>query len=363
MIRRLPGLAAAALMVALLPASADARYSAKKAIWGPAYVNGVSQFPRYKDLGVGVYEDRIRWDAVAPTRPSHPRDPNDPAYRWPAETTQAVTEAGQNGIKVALMLIGAPGWANGGHTWQWAPKRERDYADFAYAASRRYPGVKLWMIWGEPSSRTNFRPLLPSRPGGPLTRAQAAAPRRYARLLEAAYQSLKQASRVNQVIGGMTYTTGSISTWQWVAYMRLPNGQPPHLDMYGHNPFSFRHPDFRLGPSCCDSADFSDLVRLGGAIDNNLRRGPRRRIPLFLSEFTLPTGPDREFNFWLDRETQAAWIRDVLKIVRRSTRIRALGWIHLQDEPPRPDGGPRIRGGLLNYRGEPKPGYAAFKDG
>jgi hypothetical protein len=362
-IRRLLPATLAVLALGLSPACGQARYSPKKAIWEPAYLNGVSQFPRYSDLGIGIFQAPVYWNDVAPTRPAHPRDPGDPAYLWPEAVTRAVGEARQYGIRVALMLIGAPKWTNGGRPWGWSPRNARDYADFAYAASRRYPSVRLWMIWGEPSRGPNWLPLTPAQPGRRLSSAQAAAPRRYARLLDAAYGSLKQAGHANQVIGGMTYTTGDISSWQWIANMRLPNGRPPRLDLYGHNPFSFRHPDLRNPPSCCDQVDFSDLGRFASAVDRNLSRGRRRHIPFFLSEFTLPTDVDRDFNFHVDPQTQANWIRDILKVVRRSARIRAFGWVNFQDDPPSPDGSPVRTTGLLDYQGNPKPGYFAFKSG
>jgi hypothetical protein len=211
------------------------------------------------------------------------------------------------------------------------------------------------MIWGEPSRGNNFQPF------------DATAPRRYARMLDLAYVALKQARSSNRVVGGMTYTTGDISTWRWIAGMRLPNGRPPRMDMYGHNPFTWRTPDLRAPPSCCAMADFNDLGRLGPAVDRNLsprlRNGRRRAIPLFLSEFTIPTDVDREFGFHVDRNTQAGWIRYILQVVRRSSRIQGFGWIHLQDEAPRADGQPVSSGGLLDYRGSPKPGYFAFKAG
>ncbi len=86
-------------------------------------------------------------------------------------------------------------------------------------------------------------------------------------------------------------------------------------------------------------------------------------MPLFLSEFTLPTDVDSEFNFHVSPDTQAAWIRDAWRQVRRSSRIRAFGWIHFFDEAPTTDGSLVSHGGLLDYRGVPKPGYYAFKSG
>ena len=49
--------------------------------------------------------------------------------------------------------------------------------------------------------------------------------------------------------------------------MRLPNGKPPSLDMYGHNPFSYRAPNLSNPPSRENSIDFSDLGRLANLVD------------------------------------------------------------------------------------------------
>jgi len=357
--RQIPG-----FLLGLAAAPAQARYSSKKAIWGPAYVNGVSQFPRYRYLGVGIFEAQLRWENIAPTKPAHPRDPRDPAYQWSPEIDRAVAEAGQYRMRVALMLIGAPPWANGGRDSSWAPRRERDYADFAYAASRHYRSAHLWMIWGEPSGPKNFKPITPAPPGATrLTAAQASAPRRYARLLDAAYGSLKRASSKNRVIGGMTFSTGEISAWQWIAYMRLPNGRPPRLDLYGHNPITWRAPNLHAPRSCCGLSDYGDLLRLGRTVDRNLRRRGQPSIQLFLSEFFIPTAPDSELNVWVDPPVQADWIRAALRGVRASKRIAAFGWIHLYDDPPSPNGERVSHSGLLLSDGTPKLGYDAFSAG
>jgi glutathione S-transferase len=354
----------AVLLLGVAAGPAQARFGAKKSIWGPGIVNGASRFPIYRDLGVGIYQQSVNWADVAPTRPAHPRNPNDRAYHWPADLVQAVSEARRSGMRVSLLLIRSPRWANGGRPSNWAP-RESAFADFAYAASRRFPSVHLWMVWGEPSRSFNWKPLRgsPADDGTTLTPAQAAAPRRYARLLDKAYAALKAASRRNVVIGGNTYTTGDITTWRWIRYMRLPNGRPPRLDLYGHNPFSFREPNFRNPPGCCGIADFSDLPRLHRAVDRNLGRRGHRSIPLFLSEFFIPTDVDVELNFHVDPPVQAQWISDALRLVRGHSWLAAFGWIHLYDDPPRSDGGLVSHSGLLYSDGQPKPGYAAFRDG
>ena len=94
------------------------------------------------------------------------------------------------------------------------------------------------MIWGEPTRRFNFKPLIPETRDRPLTRRMKKAPHHYARILDAAYGALKRRSRRNIVIGGNSFTTGDVSPLNWIRNLRLPNGKPPRLDLYGHNPFS-----------------------------------------------------------------------------------------------------------------------------
>ena len=350
-------LASLVLALSALGGSAQARQSPKKAIWGPALEGGVSQFPLYRELGAGIYQAALRWDDIAPRRPANPRNPRDRVYAWPSDVDYAVSEARRYGMKVSLMIWGAPGWSNGNRPRNYSPRRPRDFADFAVAAARRYRAVNLWQIWGEPSRAPNWRPLTRARPGRRLTRRQASAPRRYARMLDAAYAGLKGVRRANRVIGGMTFTTGDIFTRQWIENMRLPNGKPPRMDMYGHNPFSFRMPDLRQKPQRPGWVDMSDLDGLMVLVDRNLKRSRGQRIPLYLSEFTIPTGPDTEFAFSVSPDTQASWIRSALRIVRRSRRIYTLGWVHIKDIPG------HSSGGLLYSSGERKPGFYAFQAG
>jgi hypothetical protein len=334
-----------------------AHSSPLKAMWGPAIHDGVSLFPTYRDLGVRIYEDDLHWDTTAPRRPSNPLDPNDPAYVWPAEVTRAVSEATRYHIQVALEIVGAPEWANGGKPWNWAPENPQDYADFAIAAARRYPSVHLWMIWGEPTRAHNFEPLTPAPRFARLNAAQQRAPHLYARILDAAYGALKSVSPSNVVIGGMTFTTGDISTQQWIENMRLPDGRPPRLDMYGHNPFSFREPNLSNPPAAEQWIDFSDLPILARLVDHYLGRPGNRHPKLFISEWTIPTGIDDEFDFYVDPSVQAKWITAGLRIASDWPRIYAVGWINLYDNPP------ETFGGLLRSNGTKKPGYFAWKAG
>ncbi len=349
----------AVFLALIASAPAYAEYSPKKAIWGPVTVNGQSQFPLYNAMGVGIYEEHLGWSEVAPNPPSDPTNPNDPAYQWPADVTYAISQAAQYHMRVVLQVAGSPAWANGGQAPNYPPNSAGDLAAFLIAAARRYPSVHLWMIWGEPDRKPNFAIDYRVNPNAQrLAPYQARAPRVYAELLDAGYGALKRVSKRNLVIGGNTYTVADIPTGLWIKYMRLPNGRRPRLDMYGHNPFTYRAPNLANPPSPDHMTDFSDLGRLSKLVNRYL--APRQRqIKLFLSEWAIATCPtDSEFNTYTTPAVQARWITDAWRIVNKSPWIYALGWIHVYDEPP---GG--SCSGLLFNNGTPKPGYSAFKNG
>jgi hypothetical protein len=330
-----------------------------KAFWGPLGINGKSAFPIYRDLGVSIFETDLSWADVAVRRPQHPLDPNDPAYRWPSDIQSAINQAAAHRMRILLQVIHTPRWANGGRVQTWAPTNPRDLANFLTAAARRYPSVHLWMIWGEPNRVGDFEPLTPAPRARKLTPKEAIAPHRYARMLDASYAALKRASAKNLVIGGNTFTWGDISPRDWIENLRLPNGRPPRMDMYGHNPFVMRAPNLANPQSPGGDFDFSDLARLERLVDRDL--APRgHHLKLFLSEWTIATSPgDIHFGFWVTPSLQAQWITNAARIVRGHSFIYDMAWINLADDPP----GVGSREGLLDQNGNPKPGYFAFKAG
>ena len=354
--RRLVALAVAGLaLAAAAPAHAEL-----KAICGPDTLPDVrSAWPIYHRLGVDVVERQRSWRDVAVSRPAKPRDPNDPAYHWPPALDAALREAGRRGIRIALLVKEVPSWANGGRARNQIPNRPIDYARFVAAASRRYPGVRHWMIWGEPSQPFNFQPLPKDSPVGP---------RLYAQILDAAYGALKSVSRRNIVIGGMTFTTGRVNPVDWLRWMKVPpppgshrsRGRRPRLDWYGHNPFSVRYPQLSKDPYQRGLRDMSDVDTLAGEVRRAYRH--KRRPPrLWLSEFTV--GSDQRswaFDFHVSRREQARWLGAAYRIARRKSYIAGLGWFTLQDEPDR-RGRPGMKVGLLDTAGRPKPSFAAYR--
>ena len=335
-----------ALLVAVaghcVPAAA-----AEKAIWGPITLpDGRSAMALYEELGVDTLQLSLNWSDVATRRPAAATDPGDPAYRWPAELAAAEAEAARRGLHLALLVANTPAWANGGRSPIWAPREPRDFAGFMTAAARRYRGVRRWMIWGEPNRADRFRPNRSEHPAGP---------RAYARLLDGAYAALKRESPANRVIGGMTWTSGTVRPTTFVRQLRLPNGRRPRLDWFGHNPFPFRFPDLDDKPIDAGIRDISDT----DTFSREVARAYGRRVPLWLSEFTVQS--DRgsaHFQTFVSRAAQARYITAAWKLADRlAGAVAGLGWLALLDEPPAPAS---ANFGLFTHALQRKPSAAAF---
>lgn len=323
-------------------------HRALKMIWGTVdLTNGRSAFPTYHKLGVQVFQIELNWAETAPTKPAQPTNPNDPSYQWPAELSQAISGAARYHIRVCILVIGAPEWASGTSFQYYTPANPNDFGNFLTAAARRYGSVHDWMIWGEPNRGYNFQPEPPNSP---------IAPRNYALLLNAGYHALKGVSRANVVIGGDNASYGDVEPSAFIRWMRLPNGKVPPLDYFGLNPYSNRFPALNQ-PECCEGGyDIDDLP----AVESQLRQTYHRRVPLWLSEYTVSSDQNNKaFDFHVSRAAQARWLTAAFKLVDNFSYVVGLGWFNLTDDPPSVPG--HLTTGLMTWKLQPKPAFYAYE--
>ena len=295
------------------------------------------------------------WSQVALTRPSNPTDPNDPAYAWPASLDLALRNARANGIEPVLYVNGFPGWSNGGRDHTWVPASPADYGNFMAAVVRRYPQVRRWIAFGEPSHFVNFQPQ-----GGRGRRA----PRLYAQLLDAAYGAMHAVRRDVVVIGGNVHPAGwndetTTAPDTFVRNMVLPNGRRPRMDLFGINPFTERPLNLAL-PHRAGRVDLNDLDWLIRQLD---RYWPRRRLQLFVEEFGWNT--EHRASGWLyvvSRRKQATRLARAFRLAARLGRINTMCWFQLYDAPPHREGGVWLNwtSGLRTWSGARKPSWTAF---
>jgi hypothetical protein len=320
-------------------ASRSIQYGVQDDAW-LAYGSGTldERLDRLEGLGVSVVRYTLRWDEIARTKPAKPRSHLDPAYRW------GVADAILQGLHArhigALVTIyGTPRWANGGRSPNWAPKSTSAIAGFAYAAAKRYPWVKRWLVWNEPNQRLHLRPTTPNV---------------YVKyVLNPAYAALKSATRGALVGGGVSAPRGSTGGVSPVAWIRGMAKAKARLDAYAHNPYALnpRHETpWSGGCSSCQTITMADLDRLLAEVSRAF--GPKR---IWLTEYGYQTNPpDRLLG--VSHELQATYLAAAALRAYRAPRVDMLIQFLVRDEPIEA----RWQSGLVGVNGVAKPAYRAF---
>jgi hypothetical protein len=284
-----PVLAAAALWAAG-PATAapGIQYGIQDDAWlldGPGILDHRLDF--VQNLGVTTVRFTIHWDTVAPTRPARALAANDPAYRWGG--IDAVFQGlHARGIEPLVTLYGAPGWANGHQKPNVAPRSSSTFANFAYAAAKRYPFVRKWTIWNEPNQQLALAKTSPSL--------------YVTRLLNPAYVALHRANSRVLVVGGVTAPRGNRGGYGPLAWVRGMAAAHAKLDAYAHNPYATRPAESPLRGACpyCDVISVANLGRLTKELNRDF--GAK---PIWLTEYGYQTNPpDRIFGVSPDRQAQ-----------------------------------------------------------
>lgn len=315
----------------------------------PERYGAANFFARVHALRASFVVVDASWSTVALSQPIAPADPSDPAYDWTA-LDAVYSIASQYGIQIVPIVYQTPPWANGGQGPNYPPTDPLQYAAFLTAMATRYPKIRQWIIWGEP------------------TRAPAWADQgcdgagEYAQLLDDAYVALKHVRSSNMVIGGNNQPTGfdnafSTTTPTWLKCMTLPNGTRPRLDMWGASTYTSRPINMALPPANRFTIDFDDLDTLVGMLD---RYYPKMRLKIFISESGTPT--DHANHDWLFSTTpadQAKRMRQMFAAAEKLGRVAAISNFLLDDQP----GADGWTTGLETPKGVKKPAYAVFRAG
>src|SRR6478672_1495775 len=77
------------------------------------------------DAHASVIHALVEWSAVAPTRPVHPLDGDDPAYHL-SDIDALVRTAQRYDLQVLLTITGTAAWANGERTPNYPPRHLSD---------------------------------------------------------------------------------------------------------------------------------------------------------------------------------------------------------------------------------------------
>jgi hypothetical protein len=329
--------ACALLLAAPSGASPGAQYGIQDDAWlmyGPGTLE--QRLTTLDRLGVRLVRFTVRWDQVAPTRPAAPRDPADPAYAW-GQFEAVLRALRTNGVTPVVTLYGSPKWANGGHPPNWLPLR--GVADFAYAAAKRFPWVRMWTMWNEPNGRTF---AVPVSPGAYVQR-----------VLNPGYASLHAANRANVVAGGVTSPRKTPTGMSPVAFMAGMRAAGARLDAYAQNPYPVSRGEtpYRATCSSCTYLTLAKLPEIRAVVTRYFGASTR----LWLTEYGYQTNPpDRLLG--VSYALQAAYVGQAAFQVWRNPGVTMLIHFLVRDEP-------RLGGwqsGLFTVSGTAKLAYAAF---
>lgn len=298
-------------------------------------------FKEARRAGARLVRITLDWSLVAPAGPVKPPgfdapDPADPGYSW-GYVEDAVRDAARQRLRIVLVVVRAPAWAEGpgrpagAPPGSWLPD-PTELGAFVRAAARRFSGffpdpktpgdgltepggslprVRFWQIWDHPNGAATLQPV-------------DAAIEHYRRMLESASTAVKRVEQDNAVVAGATLRVGPIPA---LVFWRALLSGPTRFDVAAYSGVSGR--SHRLG----------DLPQL-----RTLRRLLERRRPVWLTDVGWGTPPQDPRGVTPDR--QARLLTEALFLADRAG-VEVVVWNGLQDRTSHLPGFPSIASGLF----------------
>jgi hypothetical protein len=316
----------------------------------------------------------VYWNEIAPTRPSKPRDPASPEYKW-ENLDRLVTDSAAHGADIVLTLWRTPRWARadngrGGkpNLYSWAP-RIADWRAFVYAAAVRYSGsfdpdgpegygtalplVRHWEMWNEPNYIGALRPQ--RKAGVPIS------PTTYTGILNTGYAEIARVERERKikldVLGGaMNRGFGGEGSISPLIFLRGMKKAKATFDIASLHPYPTTG---RVGFNDGTLAPNITLFNIGDYLKELDRLWPSKRYRVWLTEYGQQSKPDR---YGSTLTGQANFVRTAMAKLKKTPRISVLIWFLIRDEPVEARGrSDQWQSGLRTVKGAKKPSYGAWQ--
>jgi Glycosyl hydrolase catalytic core len=307
-----------------------------------------------QEAGSSIIHTTADWAEIAPTRPAHPLDPDDPAYRL-SDLDGLVRNAARYGQQVMINISGAPKWSNGGLSRNHAPRDLGQLTQFAQMLASRYSGknpgygaVARWSVWNEPNLGLFLLPQFSGK--------RIVSPALYARIYKAAYAGIKAGNPLAQVAIGETSNRGrdkplgsvsdSVAPGTFARLLAQQSGL--RFDAWATHPYPTEP---ALPPTQIvkwPNVTMTQLTKFG----QSLQSWYHRRVPIWITEYGDQTRP--EFAHGVTHAQQAAYAKKVLQLAAANPYVEMFCWFILRDSPK------TWKSGLMTSGGARKPAFATF---
>ncbi|HEY2327805.1 MAG TPA: cellulase family glycosylhydrolase [Gaiellaceae bacterium] len=305
--------------------------------------------------GATVIHTTANWASMAPTRPAHPADADDPAYRL-GDLDELVRESARYGLRVMIDVTGTPKWANGGKTQNHMPTHLTDFAVFVHMLAVRYNGhnagkgeVSLWSIWNEPNEDLFLTPQYSGK--------KIVSPANYAKLVKTAYAAIKSANPWAKIAIGETSPEGrdkplkgAPTTVSPGMFARLLAKQPGlKFDAWAHHPYPTVLTGIPLQKVKYPNVTLSQLP----AFETELKKDFHREVPIWITEYGHQTKPANPKGVTLAQ--QASYATTALNYARADPDVQMFIWFTFRDSTGNP-----WKSGLEGTTGGAKPAFFKF---
>jgi hypothetical protein len=345
--------------------------------WGQVTDRALA-FERVRASGASKVRMPLFWSTVAPSEPTVPTNPDDPAYKWTSFDEQ-IALAVANGLDPIVYVSSAPSWAvntalGGNSTTPYVD----DLFAFATAAATRYngidrtpddsveplPRVRYWQAWNEPNIAMF---LIPQHVNG-----RFVSPANYRRMVNAFSNAVKSVptddGTRNLVLAGGTAPfdgsgPGPLRFMRMMlcldTYLRPIAGCPPsHFDIWGHHPYTQGGPNHHAYTAT--SISLGDLPEMRRVLNAAIKGGkivpnPNQPVLWWADEFSWDTSPRDPYTIGPD--VHARWVAEALYRMW-SSGISLVTWFQVKDEPIATS---RYQSGLHYPDGRRKPAFQAFR--
>jgi hypothetical protein len=314
-------------------------------------------WPAVTTLHPGVVRYNVTWNAIAPTRPEDPADPDDPAYDW-STVDQLVSRVADIGAQTLFTVVGSPPWANGGASAAQAP-RASDYGVFCGALAKRYSGsfvpagadtalpeVDRFTVWNEPNRSTFLQPQ------GSKGAAAAAVE---ARLVNACLPAVHAANWRARVALGPMASRGEghgLAPLDFLAAYRKAGGQRP--DAIALNPYLWGLPPSYVPGEVLPTKAVT--LRNLDQLNRAAKTAWHASLPVWLTEFAFRVGTEGRLGP-ITAARQAVLAQRSLQLVRSHyPYVQLFVWFLLRDQ----SANGYWRSGMLTYGWTKKPLFSVW---